>query len=236
VTRRIVPFGIPKEKPAAPLPGYKLARPMISADGGQAGFTGITIGRASVYGVTSDAECAQGAQHKSPSRWCDCGFYCLHSLDDARALGFDPDYRYAVILEIVASGRFMRYERGLRYGRQRVVAVRVGDCGCGGPATGFVRAALVRAGWHRLAGVCAACAGGRPVVTFGEFSRLLGGPPVTPDRVAGQPWDRPEEPAAPPPGQADREALVPLLAAEVALLQARLDELQRQLARLTGGE
>jgi hypothetical protein len=31
----------------------------------------------------------------------------------------------------------------------------------------------------------------------------------------------------------DRDALVPLLSAEVALLQARLDEVQRQLSRLT---
>jgi hypothetical protein len=35
--------------------------------------------------------------------------------------------------------------------------------------------------------------------------------------------------------EVDREALVPLLSAEVVLLQARLDEVQKQLARLTGG-
>jgi hypothetical protein len=130
----------------------------------------------------------------------------------------------------------MRYERGLRYAHQRVVAVRVGHCGCGGPAAGFIRTALVRPGWQRLAGVCAACTDGRPLVSFGEFSRMLGGPPVTLDHATRRPWDPPAEPAAPVPGQADREAMVPLLAAEVALLQARLDELQRQLARLTGGE
>jgi hypothetical protein len=31
----------------------------------------------------------------------------------------------------------------------------------------------------------------------------------------------------------DRDALVPLLSAEVTLLQARLDEIQRQIERLT---
>lgn len=236
MTRRILPFGPAKEKPAAPLPGYKLAHPALSADGTQAGFTGITIGRASTYGVTADAECAQGARHKSPSRWCDCGFYCVHSLDDARALSSDPDYRHAVILEIVASGRFMRYERGLRYARQRVAAVRVGDCDCGRPATTFLRVALVMRGWRRLLDVCATCAGDRPLVSFGEFSRLLGGVPVTSDRSTRRPWDPPEAGAGPPLDHADRAELVPLLYAEAALLQARLDELQRQLARLTAAE
>jgi hypothetical protein len=236
VTRRILPFGTPKERPAAPLPGYKLAHPIMSADGTRAGFTGITIGRSSMYGVTADAECAQGARHKSPSRWCDCGFYCVHSLDEARALSFDPDYRYAVMLEIVASGRFMRYERGLRYARQRVVAVRVGYCGCDRLATTFVRIAHVAPGWHRLAAACLACAGNRPAVSFGEFARLLGGPPVTSDHSTLRPWDRPGAEADLPPDEAERAELVPVLCAEAALLQARLDELQRQLARLTGGQ
>jgi len=39
-----------------------------------------------------------------------------------------------------------------------------------------------------------------------------------------------------PLDQADRAALIPLLSAEVVLLQTRLDELQRQLARLTATE
>jgi len=115
----------PKEQPTAPLRGFKLAHPMVSADGTRAGFGGVTLGRANVYEVVADAECAQGGRHQSPSRWCDCGFYCVHTLDDARALACDPDYRYAVLLEITASGRFMRYERGLRYAKQRVTLVRV---------------------------------------------------------------------------------------------------------------
>jgi hypothetical protein len=68
-------------------------------------------------------------------------------------------------------------------------------------------------GWRRLMPACASCAGHRPSLGFREFAGLLGGPAM--DGV-------------------DREALVPLLSAEVALLQARLDEVQEQLARLTG--
>ena len=229
-------FRAAKERPDAPLPGFKLAHPVISADGTRAGFCGVMLGRSSVYGVTADAECAQGAQHKSPSRWCDCGFYCLHSVDDARALTCDPDYRIAVMLDVMASGRFMRFERGLRYARQRVTAVRVRACDCGRQATMFVRAERVLRGWHQLLGVCAACAASRPVIPFSEFARLLDGPPVTADDAAGAHAPGPGAPDGPPLDQADPAELVPLLCAEVALLQARLDEVQRQLARLTAGD
>ena len=241
MTRRLPSFRTRKEQPPAPLPGFKLAHPVISADGRRAGFSGVTLGRSRVYGVTADAECAQGCQHHSPSRWCDCGFYCLHAAADARALSCDPNYRDAVLLEIVASGRFMRYERGLRYARQRVTAVRVGRCGCGRPATMFARDEFIPPGWHRLLGVCAACAGPRRVVPFSEFARLLDGPPVTADDAA-QPAGPGAGPVAttavagPPLDQAGHAELVPLLCAEVALLQARLDDLQRQLARLTATE
>lgn len=230
-----------------PLRGFKLAYPVVSADGARAGFGGIALGRSAVYGVLATAECAQGVQHRSPSRWCDCGFYCVHTMDEARALACDPDYRHAVILEVAASGRFMRYERGLRYARQRVTTVRVGCCGCGRPAAMLAGTGDGLPGWWRLAGCCPACARGRPGLLLSEFARLLGGPPVRPDDAA---WPRlPRAPVAAPrpavePGlaagpaldEADRDALVPLLSAEVALLQARLDEVQRQLARLTAGD
>ena len=219
-------FRARQERPAEPLRGFKLARPMLSSDRARAGFSGITLGRGQVYGVTADAECAQGAQHASPSRWCDCGFYCLHSVDDVTALAHEPDYRRAVILEVAASGRFMRHERGLRYARQRVTAVRAGQCDCGHPASVFAETADYLMGWRHLLATCLACAGRRRTVAFGEFSRLLGGLPVTAD----------EQPPAASLDDVDRDALVPVLAAEVALLQARLDELQRQLARLTATE
>jgi hypothetical protein len=216
-----------REWPDAPLHGFKLAYPMVSADGSRGGFSGVTIGRSSIYGVVADAECAQGARHRSPSRWCDCGFYCLHTLDAARALACDPDYRYTVILEVAASGRFMRYEHGLRYAHQRITAVRAGRCGCGRPATMLTETGDGLVGWRRLTGACASCAGRRAGLRLNEFARLLGGPPVTVDDAAGS-----DGPAL---DEVDREALVPVLSAEVTLLQARLDEVQQQLARLTGG-
>lgn len=224
---------VPTERPTAPLRGYKLAHPMVSADGTQAGFSGVTIGRSSVYGVSADAECAQGGRHSCPSRWCDCGFYCLHTLDEAQALACDPDYRYAVLLEVAASGRFIRYEKGLRYAKQRVTTVRVGRCGCGRAARVFVQTDAGTVGWRRLAAVCPSCAAPRPGLPLAEFATLLGGPEVLPDdsgAVVATPAS-----AAQPLDTVDREALVPLLSAEVALLQARLDEVQRQLERLTDG-
>lgn len=253
---------ISRERPSAPLRGHKLAHPMISADGTRAGFGGVTLGRASVYGVLADAECAQGGRHRCPSRWCDCGFYCVHTIDDARALASDPDYRYAVLLDIVASGRYVRYERGLRYARQRVTRVRVGRCACGQRARVFVETGVGTIGWRRLVAVCPECASTRPALSFGAFSRLLSGLPVHSDDPAGQgdlaeredlvgltgaPLPRQPVGTGPAGGssgsdqpiespvmsEVPTEALVPLLTAEVALLQARLDEVQRQLARLT---
>lgn len=270
------PARTPKERLNAPLRGYKLAHPMVSADGASAGFGGVTLGRTTVYGSVADAECAQGGRHKSPSRWCDCGFYCLHTLNEARALACDPDYRYAVLLDVAASGRFLRYERGLRYARQRVSRVRVGRCACGHPATLFVETGAGSVGWRRLVAVCPACAGPRPGLPLATFSRLLGGVPVVRDETV-QPYDpvRPFDLSAEPAGAAPSDGgpgvevgtgaqaggavsvspsgtstaaggsigraldqvadqeLVPVLAAEIALLQARLDEVQRQLDRLT---
>jgi len=218
-------FRAPQERQAAPLPGYKLAHPMLSADGKRGGFSGVSLGRARVYGVVADAECAQGASHRSPARWCDCGFYSLHKLDDAQELTCDPDYRHAVLLEVLAAGRFFRYERGLRYARQRVTKVRVGRCGCGHAATLLADSGDGSIGWRRLMPVCAGCAGGRPLLSSETSARLLAGPPVVPD-----PTGIVESPDI---DDLDEQTLVPLLTAEVTLLQARLDAVQRELARLT---
>jgi hypothetical protein len=234
-----------RERPAEPLPGFKLACPVVSADGSRGGFTGVTIGRRSYYGAIASAECAQGARHRSPSRWCDCGFYCVHTLDTVLALACDPDYRYAVLLEVTASGRFIRCERGLRYEGQRITAVRAGPCGCGHQATMFTETGTGLVGWRRLMPACTSCAGRRASLRLSEFAGLLGGVPVTADAALPPPRRRAPAPAAttgaatgadgPALDEVDREALVPLLSAEVALLQARLDTVQEQLARLTRG-
>jgi hypothetical protein len=226
-----------RERPGAPLRGFKLAYPMVSADGTRGGFGGVTLGRSTVYAAVATAQCAQGAQHRSPSRWCDCGFYCVHELAEALDLACDPDYRDTVLLEVAASGRFMRYERGLRYARQRVTAVWAGRCRCGRPAAFFADTGGGLPGWRRLRAVCAACTGQRPGLALNGFARVLGGPPVhagspVPDAGAGAGAGA----AGAAMDEIDGAALVPVLSAEVALLQARLDEVQRQLARLTGSE
>jgi hypothetical protein len=219
---------VPAERPTAPLPGFKLALPLVSADGSRVGFSGVVIGRALAYGVTADAECAQGGRHRRPSRWCDCGFYCLHSLADARALACDPEYHQTVVLEVMASGRYIRYERGLRYARQRVTAVQLDRCGCGRPARTFAETGDGIVGWRRLVPVCPSCVGSRPELATTRFAALLGGPPV---RAADLVQNA--EPGPDALDARDRAALVPVLSAEVTLLQARLDEVQRQLDRLT---
>ena len=126
-----------------PLAGYKLAHPMLSADGSRAGFSGVTVGRGHVYLAVDDAICVQGSRHASPSKWCDCGFYCFHDVASARDLACEPEHRNAVLLEVAASGRYRRYERGLRYSRQRVRTVRVNRCDCGQPATVLVDTGVI---------------------------------------------------------------------------------------------
>ena len=105
------------ERPDRPFTGYKLAHAVVSADGTRTGFAGLTLGAGRVYDVTADAVCVWNARHEPPRRWCGCGFYCLHALTDAMALGCATDNRAALLLEVAASGRYIRYERGLRYSR-----------------------------------------------------------------------------------------------------------------------
>ncbi|NMH95842.1 hypothetical protein [Pseudonocardia acidicola] len=217
-----------REHSDRPLPGFKLAYPMLSADGTAAGFSGVTLGRAHVYRAVDDAICVHGSRHACPSRWCDCGFYCFHLLSAARDLACEPEYRGAVLLEVAVSGRYRRYERGLRYARQRVCVVRIGRCECARPAQVLADSGAGSVGWRRLVPVCAACAGIRPVLGPEVFGRLAGGITVTTDDAAAGP-------VAPLPAPAVPEAAgaVAVLSAEVALLQARLDDVQTRLDELT---
>jgi hypothetical protein len=217
------------ERPDRPFTGYKLAHAVLSADGTRTGFAGLTLGATRVYGVVADAECVWNKRHAPPRRWCGCGFYCLHDLADARSLACATENRPALLLEITASGRYIRYERGLRYSRQRVRAILDAQCGCGRPGTALGDAGSGVVGWRYLAPVCLPCAADRPTLTVTEFSARLDGPV----RVAVPlPAQRPvPAPAAPPePGLAD-ETPFAVLAAEIALLHARLDDLQSRLDR-----
>jgi len=222
-------IGRHRPRPEGPLTGYKIAYPMISADSRRGGFNGVALGRSQVYGAVADAVCIQSPRHRCPSSWCDCGFYCFQALSDARDLACDPQYQHCVLLEIAASGRFIRYELGLRYARQTVRSVRLGRCGCGRPASALADGGPGVVGWRRLHPVCGLCAGPRPVVTPEAFGVLCGNLPVRGEDIG----DGVEDPLAGVGAEVDDATLVPLLSAEVALLQARLDQVQSRLEQLT---
>ena len=217
------------ERPERPFTGYKLARAVLSADGARAGFAGLTLGGDQVYGAVGDATCVWNTRHSPPRKWCGCGFYCLHELGEARALGCATENRAALLIEVGAAGRYIRYERGLRYSRQRVRAIRESQCACGRPGTGLADAGTGLVGWRHLTPVCGRCADSRPpMVSLREFARRLDAP-VRVDveqpagGVAGGLAD------GPPLPQAAGESPIAVLTAEIALLHARLDDIQSRL-------
>src|ERR1700759_2522852 len=163
------------ERPDRPFTGYKLAHAVLSADGAGAGFAGLTLGAHNVYGATADAMCVWNKRHLPPRRWCGCGFYCLHALADARALACATENRSALLLEVAASGSYIRYERGLRSGRQRVRAILDAQCACGRPGTALADAGSGLIGWRHLTPVCAGCMDGRPTITLSGFTDRLDG-------------------------------------------------------------
>jgi hypothetical protein len=217
-----------------PFTGFKLARAVLSADGRRAAFVGLTLGATRVYAAIGDAGCVWNSRHVPPRRWCGCGFYCLHDLADARALACATENRATLLLEVTASGRYIRYERGLRYSRQRVRAILDAQCGCGRAGTALADSGSGLIGWRHLAPTCEACAGGRPVRTVAEFASRLDGPVrVAPLLSAASAPGMPGAGTAPAPDAPDalpaRESPLVVLSAEIALLHARLDDLQSRL-------
>ena len=219
------------ERPDRPFTGYKLAHAVLSADGATAGFAGLTLGAASVYGAVGDASCVWNRRHAPPRRWCGCGFYCLHDLADARSLACATENRSALILEVTASGRYIRYERGLRYSRQRVRAVLDAQCACGRPGAALADAGSGLIGWRHLAPVCDSCTAGRPALTLREFTARLDGTVRVGTLLSSTPLalsvTRPPVPRELPDGAG--EPPIAVLAAEIALLHARMDDLQSRL-------
>jgi len=215
---------LPEERPTEPPTGYKIAHPVLSQDGTRAGFTGVSLGGALPYGVLADASCVYGLRHRAPHRRCDCGFHCVHDRAAAEALLCTAEHRAAVLLEITVLGRYLRFERGFRYARQRVRTATVGPCACGAVAVALADAGWGRPGWRALAPSCAGCVRGRTSVRLAAFARLAGeGLRVVAAPGVGAPVGDPGVP----------EGLgVPELVAEAALLQARLDWFQTQLGRL----
>jgi hypothetical protein len=219
------------ERPDRPFTGYKLAHAVLSADGAKAGFAGLTLGAASVYGAVGDASCVWSRRHAPPRRWCGCGFYCLNDLADARSLACATENRSALILEVTASGRYIRYERGLRYSRQRVRAVLDAQCACGRPGAALADAGSGLIGWRHLAPVCDSCTAGRPALTLREFTARLDGTVRVGTLLSSTPLalsvTRKPAPRELPDGAG--EPPIAVLAAEIALLHARLDDLQSRL-------
>jgi hypothetical protein len=219
---------LPQERPAVPPTGYKVAFPMLSWDGTRTGFRGVSLGGRIVYGALDEARCGYGRRHDSPARGCDCGVYCLHSAAEAQALTCATDCRDAVILQVSVLGAYTRYERGVRYARQRVRNVRVGACRCGRAAEAFVRTETGLPGWRELRGTCVACAGGLRLLELREFAGLAGAWVNVTTSVGGRVLTQGAQ------GAQGAEAGLPALAAEAALLRARLDEFQERLAELEG--
>ncbi|MFJ5258883.1 hypothetical protein ACIQAC_00200 [Streptomyces sp. NPDC088387] len=216
---------LPEERPTEPPTGYKIAHPLLSQDGTRAGFTGVSLGGALPYGVLADASCVYGLRHAAPHRRCDCGFHCVHDRTVAEALLCTAEHRAAMLLEVTVLGRYIRFERGFRYARQRVRTATVGPCACGAVASALADAGWGRPGWYALAPTCAGCLRGRTSVSLAGFARLAG------ERlrvVAGRAGAVARAGVTESGGEFD----VPELAAEAALLQARLDWFQAQLARL----
>ncbi|MGW3207423.1 hypothetical protein [Streptomyces sp. NPDC001135] len=216
---------LPAERPTEPPTGYKIAHPVLSQDGIRAGFTGVSLGGALPYGVLDDAACVYGRRHRPPARLCDCGFHCVHERGDAEAMLCTAEHRTAVLLEVSVLGAYIRFERGFRYARQRVRTATAGPCACGATAATLADAGWGRPGWLALAPVCAGCVRGRTSVSLAGFARLAGEGLRVVARGGGTGFPSGVPADGVEPG-------VPELAAEAALLQARLDWFQSQLARL----
>jgi hypothetical protein len=174
------------ERPDRPFTGYKLARAVLSADCATTAFAGLTLGAERVYGVTAEASCVWTPRHAPPRRWCGCGFYCLHDVSDAQALGCATENRTALLIEVAASGRYIRYERGLRYSRQRVRVISGCWCDCGNPGTALIDRNIRRRRAGRRGH--ARSAASRGIAVCGAVRR---------DRAAARPPRRPAVPAGP---------------------------------------
>jgi hypothetical protein len=222
------------ERPDHPFTGYKLGHAVLSADGGKTGFAGLTLGATHVYGVVAEASCIWNHRHAPPRRWCGCGFYCLHDLTDARSLACATENRAALLLEVTASGRYIRYERGLRYSKQRVRTILDAQCACGRAGIALADAGSGLIGWRHLAPVCGTCVIGRPALTLREFTaRLDGKVRVTPLLSAGPliPADLDGAASTAADTGGAGESPIAVLTAEIALLHARLDDIQSRLER-----
>jgi hypothetical protein len=102
-------------------------------------------------------------------------------------------------------------------------------CDCGNPGTALTDAGTGLVGWRHLSPICDRCSVGRRALRLAEFAALLDGR-VQVEMPAAPKADAPGAPAmtgAPDAG----ESPFAVLSAEIALLHARLDDLQSRLDR-----
>ncbi|ODU05605.1 MAG: hypothetical protein ABS81_07155 [Pseudonocardia sp. SCN 72-86] len=217
-----------REFSTAPLTGFKIAVPVISADGATTAFRGVGAGRARVYRAVDDAVCVNNSRHAVPHPLCRCGFYCLHTMSAARDLTCVPENRDTVVLEVAASGRYRRHELGLRYAHQRVRTVWTGRCRCGRAAELFVDSGGGRLGWRELVARCAGCAGERPTLTRDSFAALTGDDTLR-AHADREPLRRFETATTTETPARAGDAVVD---AELAVINARIDELHTQVEDL----
>jgi len=70
------------------------------------------------------------------SKICSCGFYAYHERYEAEL--HNQNSSSSVLLEVAVSGKFIDYDKGIRFSHQRVKSVTVGACMyCGEQATLF---------------------------------------------------------------------------------------------------
>jgi len=112
-------------------------------------------------------------------------------------------------------------------------------CDCGRAGTALADAGTGLIGWRHLAPVCGQCAAGRPVLSLSEFAALLDGPvrvelaPTAPAAPAApaRPMVGSQAGASQSGDAAAEHSPIAVLTAEIALLHARLDDLQSRLDR-----
>lgn len=157
---------VPERTSPDPIPGVKVAYPMIWAD--RVVFHALVFPRA--YGVEADASCAMGSFYQTaglehgpvPRPGCTCGFYAWKPSHARRARPeraipgrrltagearkrSDHSVRSMCVLDVELLGKVMVFERGYRAQRQRVMSVSMGtQCVlCGRRAKGFTAGTFI---------------------------------------------------------------------------------------------
>lgn len=139
-----------------PVIGYKKSRLIIEMDDviaidsiqGPEGFKRVALNDVS--------KCPSSERHiGKPSRFCTCGFYSYSEMEDAlshlRGSHCEP------ILKVVASGKMLMYEKGLRAAHQRVEEVIFHTCAtpyCFKPADRIVISRKFNVYGSEITGVC----------------------------------------------------------------------------------